>query len=108
MRTIESRPSVSASQGLISSIVEKLDHFYIQCQSHLEKFIILFTFLKLGILEGKTIVHTSDIVQAYRIKLFLNRFAIKSFVLSPDLPKNSFKSLIHYFHIGQFNVLIVL
>ena len=53
-------------------------------------------------------MHTSDIVQAYRIKLFLNRFAIKSFVLSPDLPKNSFKSLIHYFHIGQYNVLIVL
>lgn len=47
-------------------------------------------------------------MQAYRIKLFLNRFSIKSFVLSPDLPKNSFKSLIHYFHIGQFNVLIVL
>lgn len=87
---------------------EKLEQFYIQCQSHLEKFIILFTFLKLGILEGKTVIYTNDIVQAYRIKLFLNRFAMKSFVLSPELPKNQFKSLIHFFHIGQFSILICL
>ena len=47
-------------------------------------------------------------MQAYRIKLFLNRFALKCFVLSPELPKNQFKSLIHFFHIGQFNIMIVL
>jgi ATP-dependent RNA helicase DDX56/DBP9 len=73
----------------------------------LDKFIILFTFLKLGILEGKTLIYTSDVIQAYRIKLFLNRFALKAFVLSPELPKNQLKSLIHFFHIGQFSILIV-
>lgn len=30
----------------------------------------------------------NDIVQAYRVKLFLNRFQLKCFVLSPDMPKN--------------------
>ena len=69
---------------------------------------ILFTFLKLGVLEGKTLIYTNDIIQAYRIKLFLNRFSLKSFVLSPELPKNQFKSLIHFFHIGQFSIMIVL
>lgn len=64
--------------------------------------------MKLGILEGKTLIYTNDIVQAYRIKLFLNRFALKCFVLSPELPKNQFKSLIHFFHIGQFNIMIIL
>ena len=69
---------------------------------------ILFTFLKLGVLEGKTLIYTNDIIQAYRIKLFLSRFSLKSFVLSPELPKNQFKSLIHFFHIGQFSIMIVL
>jgi superfamily II DNA/RNA helicase len=62
----------------------------------------------LGIFEGKTVIYTSDIVQAYRIKIFLNRFALKCFVLSPELPKNQLKSLVHFFHIGQFNILVVL
>ena len=53
-------------------------------------------------------IYTKDIIQAYRIKLFLSRFAIRAFVLSPDLPKNQFKSLIHFFHLGQFNILILL
>ena len=84
----------------VKSRFERIEQFYIQCQSHLEKFIILFTFLKLGILEGKTVIYTNDVIQAYRIKLFLNRFAMKAFVLSPELPKNQLKSLIHFFHIG--------
>ncbi len=29
-------------------------------------------------------------------------------MLSPELPKNSSGSLVHFFHIGQFNILIVL
>jgi len=29
-------------------------------------------------------------------------------VLSPELPKNQAKSLIHFFHIGQFSILILL
>ena len=46
----------------IKSRFETLEHYYIQCQSYLEKFIILFTFLKLGILEGKTLIYTNDII----------------------------------------------
>lgn len=86
----------------VKSRFEQIEHYYVQCQSNLDKFIILFTFLKLGLLEGKTLVYTNDIIQAYRLKLFLNRFALKAFVLSPELPKNQLKSLIHFFHIGQF------
>ena len=46
----------------IKSRFETLEHYYIQCQSYLEKFIVLFTFLKLGILEGKTLIYTNDII----------------------------------------------
>ena len=69
---------------------------------------VLFTFLKLALLDGKVLIFANDIIQAYRIKLFLARFQLKSFVLSPELPKNQAGSLIHFFHIGQFNILIAL
>lgn len=42
------------------------------------------------------------------MKLFLSRFQLKAFVLSPELPKNQAKSLTHFFHIGQFSIIIVL
>lgn len=50
----------------------------------------------------------NDIVQAYRIKLFLNRFSLKAFVLAPDMPKNQIGSIIHFFHIGQFDIVVML
>jgi len=77
-------------------------------QTNLDKFVLLFTFIKLGILDGKTLIYVNDVIQAYRIKIFLQRFSLKAFVLSPDMPKNQAKSLIHFFHIGQFNIMIVL
>lgn len=47
-------------------------------------------------------------IQAYRIKMFFDRFSIKTFVLNPELPKNQIRSLIHYFHVGHFDILILL
>ena len=92
----------------VKSKFERLEHYYTLTQTPLDKFVLLFTFIKLGILDGKTLIYTNDIIQAYRIKLFMNRFHLKAFVLSPDMPKNQAKSLIHFFHIGQFNIMIVL
>ena len=92
----------------VKSKFERIEHFYVLTQTNLDKFVLLFTFIKLGILDGKTVIYTNDIIQAYRIKLFLSKFQLKSFVLSPELPKNQAKSLIHFFHIGQFNIMIVL
>lgn len=74
----------------------------------LDKFVITFTMIKLGIVEGKILIYTNDVIQAYRLKMFLSRFNIRSFVLSPEMPKNQQKSLIHFFHIGQFNIMIVM
>ncbi len=68
----------------------------------------MFSFIKLGILTGKILIYTSDIIQAYRIKLFLNRFHLKCFVLNPEMPKNQLKSLIHFYQLGQFDIMVVL
>ena len=33
---------------------------------------------------------------------------MKAFVLSPDMPKEQLSSIVHYFAIGQFDILIAL
>jgi len=42
---------------------------------------------KLGLVDGKLVIHADDIIQAYRLKFFFNRFHMKAFVLSPELAK---------------------
>ena len=33
---------------------------------------------------------------------------MKSFVLAPEMPKNQICSIIHFYHIGQFDIVIML
>ena len=42
------------------------------------------------------------------MKFFLQKFNMTSFVLAPDMPKNQIGSILHFFHIGQFSILIML
>ena len=58
--------------------------------------------------EGKTLILVNDIVQAYRIKFFLQKFSLTSFVIAQDMPKNQVGSILHFYHVGQFDLLIML
>jgi len=69
---------------------------------------LLFACVKLAIIQGKTVILVNDVIQAYRIKLFFNRFSLKCFVLAPDMPKNQIGSITHFFHIGQFDLIVML
>ncbi len=82
------------------TLFEQIEHIYCLCETQLDKFILLFALIKLAIVQGKTVVMANDVIQAYRIKLFLQRFSLKAFVLAPDMPKNQIGSVIHFFHIG--------
>jgi len=53
------------------------------------------------------VIFANDVTQAYRIKFFFARFHFKCFVLSPDMPKNQLQSIVHFFHIGQFDLLVL-
>ena len=69
---------------------------------------LLFALKKLGLVEGKLLIYAGSIVEAYRIKFFFNRFSMKAFVLSPDMAKQQLGSVMHYFAIGQYDILIAL
>jgi hypothetical protein len=48
---------------------------------------MLFALKKLSMIEGKLAIYVNDIIQAYRLKFFFNRFHLKAFVLSPEMAK---------------------
>jgi len=90
------------------SLYEQISHLYVMTEHDLDKYILLFSCVKLAILQGKTVIMCNDVIEAYRIKLFLNKFSLKAFVLAPEMPRNQIGSIIHFFHIGQFDILVML
>lgn len=87
---------------------ELINHYYAFCKNDTDKYMLLFALKKLSVIEGKLVVQASTIVQAYKIKYFLNRFHMKAFVLSPDMAKQQIQSIVHFFLIGQFDILIMI
>jgi ATP-dependent RNA helicase DDX56/DBP9 len=79
---------------------EQINHYYVLCKNDLDKYLFLFALKKLSLIEGKLIIYANTIIQAYRIKFFLNRFQIKAFVISPEMAKQQITSIIHFFQIG--------
>lgn len=69
---------------------------------------LLYTFIKLNLLNGKTLIFMQDINSGYKLKVFLERFHIRSLVIHPETTKTSRANAIHYFNIGQFDHLIVI
>ena len=54
-----------------------------------DKYLLLFVFLKLGVLEGKGLFFVNSLDACYRLKLFLEQFSIRAAVLNAELPLNS-------------------
>jgi superfamily II DNA/RNA helicase len=73
--------------GRDKTAFEGIAHLFAFCKSTLDKYIISFNLLKLAILEGKTVILVNDVTQAYRMKYFLAKFSLRSFVLGTDMPK---------------------
>lgn len=87
---------------------ESIAHLFAFTKTVLDKYILTFNLLKLAIVTGKTVILVNDVTQAYRMKYFLAKFSLRSFVLSTDMPKAQISSILHFFNIGQFELLIML
>ena len=67
---------------------EQLKQYVVRCNDE-DKFLLMFTLVKLGLVRGKTLIFVNSIDRCYRIKLFLEQFAIRACVLNSELPLNS-------------------
>ena len=71
-----------------------------------DKFLLIYVLLKLKLIKGKVLVFVNDVDRSYRLKLFLEKFGIKSGVLNAELPFNSRYHAVQEFNRGVFEYLI--
>ena len=95
-------------QGWVPNGLAGVAHFFTFCKTTLDKFILVFNLLKLAVVEGKTVIMVSDVTQAYRLKYFLAKFSLRSFVLGTDMRKSQISSILHFFNTGSFDILVML
>lgn len=88
-----------------SKAAGQLLQFYLGCPKK-DKNLIIYVFLKLGLLKGKGIFFVNSTDGGYRLKLFLEQFHIRSSVLNAELPFRSRMNIIEQFNIGNFDYLI--
>lgn len=82
-----------------------IGQYYVQCGED-DKFLLLFAIFKLKLLKGKYIVFAGDVDRCYRLKLFLEQFAIKSCVLNSELPVNCRIHVVEEFNKNVYDIVI--
>jgi ATP-dependent RNA helicase DDX56/DBP9 len=83
----------------------QLTQFFLQLPKR-DKNLVIYVFLKLGLLKGKGIFFVNSTDGGYRLKLFLEQFHIRSSVLNAELPFRSRLNIIEQFNVGNFDYLI--
>lgn len=84
---------------------DKLTQYFIKCEVG-DKFLLIYTLLKLKLVQGKTILFVNGINKCYRLKLFLEQFSIKACVLNSELPHNSRLHIVEEFNQDIYDYII--
>uniref|UniRef100_A0A7S0BDG9 RNA helicase n=1 Tax=Rhodosorus marinus TaxID=101924 RepID=A0A7S0BDG9_9RHOD len=71
-----------------------------------DKYLVTYALLRLRVLTGKTLIFVNEIDTAFRLKLFLDKFSIRSATLNGELPLNSRIHCVEQFNGGVFDVLV--
>ncbi|BGP17450.1 hypothetical protein JCM10213_003267 [Rhodosporidiobolus nylandii] len=82
-----------------------LSQYCVRCTEE-DKFLLLYVILKLKLIKGKCLIFVNDTDRGYRVKLFLEKYGIKSGVLNAELPFNSRYHAVQEFNHGVFDYLI--
>ena len=83
----------------------KLKQFYLTLPKT-DKNLVIYVFLKLGLLKGKGLFFVNSTDGGYRLKLFLEQVHIRSAVLNAELPFRSRMDILDQFNMGNFDYLI--
>jgi len=101
----EADDNIISSDGNKSDRTGNLTQLYLTL-SKKDKNLVLYVFLKLGLLKGKGLFFVNNVDGGYRLKLFLEQFHIRSAVLNAELPLRSRLNIIEQFNVGNFDYLI--
>lgn len=98
-------PVVLKLQGSQLPDSSQLQQYSIKCEEE-DKFLLVYTLLKLRLVQGKTLVFVGAVDRSYRLKLFLEQFGIPSCVLNSELPVQSRCHIITQFNQGFYDYII--
>ena len=82
-----------------------LKQLYFPCPVR-EKYLCLYGLVKLEVVGGKILIFTSSIDSAYKVKLFFDRFAIRSAVFNSEMPIECRNTVLAAYRDGLFKILI--
>ncbi|XP_041477062.1 probable ATP-dependent RNA helicase DDX56 [Lytechinus variegatus] len=84
---------------------DRLSQYQIRCIEE-DKFLLIYTLLKLKLIRGKTIIFVNSIDRCYRLKLYLEQFSVAVCVLNSELPVNSRCHIVNQFNTGLYDIII--
>ncbi|KAL6843495.1 hypothetical protein ACP4OV_026557 [Aristida adscensionis] len=86
-------------------IPKNVQQFWISCSSK-DKMLYTLALLKFELIQKKVLIFVNSIDAAFRLRLFLEKFGIRSAVLNAELPQNSRLHIIEAFNARLFDYLI--
>ncbi|OMP01754.1 hypothetical protein COLO4_11621 [Corchorus olitorius] len=86
-------------------ISKNVQQFWISCSAS-DKLLYCLALLKLELVLKKVLIFTNTIDAGFRLKLFFEKFGIKSAILNAELPQNSRLHILEEFNAGLFDYLI--
>lgn len=98
-------PVILKLQGSQLPDSSQLQQYTIKCEEE-DKFLLIYTLLKLRLVQGKTLLFVGEVDRCYRVKLFLEQFGIPACVLNSELPVQSRSHIITQFNQGFYDYII--
>lgn len=98
-------PVILKLQGSQLPDSSQLQQYSIKCEEE-DKFLLIYTLLKLQLVKGKTLLFVGTVDRCYRLKLFLEQFGIPACVLNSELPVQSRCHIITQFNQGFYDYII--
>jgi len=84
----------------------QLEQYQITCDEEEDKFVLLYSIMKLQLIKGKSLIFVNHVNRCYKLKLFLEQFGIRSCALNSELPVNSRMHVIEQFNGGVYDTII--
>ncbi|KAG0141885.1 hypothetical protein CROQUDRAFT_673862 [Cronartium quercuum f. sp. fusiforme G11] len=86
--------------------LKNLTQFSIGISNEQDKFLLVYVIFRLRLIKGKGLIFVNSTDKSYQLKLFLEKFGIRSGVLNSELPFNSRYHAVQEFNRGVFDYLI--
>ncbi|XP_058057175.1 probable ATP-dependent RNA helicase DDX56 [Anopheles bellator] len=86
-------------------IGSQLTHYQVEVEE-VDKAVVLYTLLKLKLIQGKCIIFVKSVERCYRLKLFLEQFNIRSCILNSELPIKIRCHAVSQFNQGIYDTII--